>query len=171
MLNYYFTFFCRLHSGKEKRVGWGKRQYVLLDCDESAQSAKTKSKRRKKGQAQMLREIFKAVLADFCRETGWAHYGTVWLARRTCHPQSLQLRSRLCVSHSSVNEQSPFGSRDHREQGHSLCSHVLLGKAKDVFLDSLRTQNNFKWHGKKYRIWRRTQRIKQQLLRITMLKK
>lgn len=152
MLNYYFTFFCRLHSGKEKRVGWGKRDYVLLDCYGSAQSAKTKSKRRKKGQAQMPREIFKAVLADFCGETGWAHYSTVWLARRTCHPQSLQLRSRLCVSRSSVNEQSPFGSGDHPEQGHSLCSHVLLGKAKDGFPDSLCTQNNFKWHEKNNKI-------------------
>jgi len=37
----------------------------------SAQSAKKKKgKRRKKRQARMLREIFKAVLADFCRETG-----------------------------------------------------------------------------------------------------
>lgn len=43
---------------------------MLLDCYESAQSAKTKSKRRKKGQAQILREIFKAALADFCEETG-----------------------------------------------------------------------------------------------------
>lgn len=68
----------------------------------------------------MLREIFKAVLADFCRETGWAHYGTVWLVRRTCHPQSLQLRSRLCESHSSVNEQSPFGA-----QGITLNKDIL----------------------------------------------
>lgn len=47
---------------------------MLLNCYESAQSAKTKrnkeEEKKKKGQAQMLREIFKAVLADFCRETG-----------------------------------------------------------------------------------------------------
>lgn len=36
---------------------------MLLGCY-SAQSATTKSKRRKKTQAQMLRDIFKAVLAE-----------------------------------------------------------------------------------------------------------
>lgn len=43
---------------------------MLLDCYRSAQSAKNKKAEKKKGQAQMQREIFKAVLADFCRETG-----------------------------------------------------------------------------------------------------
>lgn len=44
---------------------------MLLDCYGSTQSAKKqKAEGEKKGQAQMLSETFKAVAADFCRETG-----------------------------------------------------------------------------------------------------
>lgn len=39
---------------------------LLQKCSVS----KNKKAEKKKGQAQMQREIFKAVLADFCRETG-----------------------------------------------------------------------------------------------------
>lgn len=78
-----------------------------------------------------------------------------------------------CVWAAALSMNSPLLAPGHHpEQGHSLCSHMPLGKAKDAFLGSSCTQNNFKWLKEmNYRIWKRTWRIKQQLLRITMLKK
>lgn len=120
----------------------------------------------------MLRETFNAAVADFLLRNWLSPLGQS-VAPEEGLPPSLPAAALPAVfEHSPVNEQSPSGSRASPWTRTSLCSHVLLGKGMDTFLDSFCTQNNFKWLKEmNCRIWRRTQRIKQQLLRITMLKK
>lgn len=96
----------------------------------------------------MLRIILKAVLADFCRETGLSslRHSVAWeedlppSKPATALPAVCELRN--CQSTVPSWLQRISWTRT------SLCFHTLLGKAKDVFQDSQCTQNNFTWHGK-----------------------
>lgn len=95
----------------------------------------------------MLREISKAVLAYFCRESGWAHYGMVSVTCEEDPPPSkpAAVVPAVCEPPQSVN--SSLLAPGITLNKDTL--YVLLGKAKEVFLDSLCTQNNLKYHKKK----------------------
>lgn len=120
----------------------------------------------------MLREIFKAVLADFCTETGWAHYSVVWLVKRTCHPQSLQLCSRLVCELRQCQWATPSWLWGISLNKDVLCALTCclekqttcmqIPHAPSITSNGLGKRSN--------KICRRTQGIKQQLLRIAMLK-
>lgn len=125
-----------------------------------SQQKKKKAEGEKKGKhrcweksSKLLLLISAEKLVEPIRTERGSQGGPATLPACSCSPS--------CVWATALSMNSPLLAPGHHpQQGHSLCSHVLLGKAMDVFPGSLSTQNNCKWLKEmNYRIWRRTRTI------------